>query len=186
MLYLVKSHDIIKIGSTKDLHKRIIAYKTSNPDAEFLELAEGYKEEEKELHFKLKKYKYKNTREWFIDCLEVRKIWEEYRKGKEISELELFKALPHAHKVDSYFIEAFGENVIYKQEIINLKTGKTYRNIQEWLDLEKLSSQAIYHLFDLNPSTRFKNPKQVIFPFGNGEKQTLDLIYKNYRQEIKI
>ena len=37
MLYLVKSHDIIKIGSTKDLHKRIIAYKTSNPDAEFLE-----------------------------------------------------------------------------------------------------------------------------------------------------
>ena len=25
-----------------------------------------------------------------------------------------------------------------------------------------------------------------IFPFGNGEKQTLDLIYKEYRQENKI
>lgn len=183
MLYLVKSHNIIKIGSTKNLHRRITAYKTSNPDAEFLELAEGYKKEEKELHFKLRKYKYKNTREWFIDCLEVRKIWKEYRKGKEISELELFKALPHTHKVNPCFIETLGENVIYKQEIINLKTGKIYRNIQEWLDLEKLSSQAIYHLYDSNPAIRFKNPEQVVFPFGEGETQTLDLIYKEYNKE---
>lgn len=181
MLYLVKSHDIIKIGGTKNLPKRIIAYKTSNPDIKFLELAEGYKEEEKELHYKLKPYKYKNTKEWFIDCLEVRKVWKEYREGREIPELELFKALPHPHKVDSYFVETLGEDIIYKQEIINLRTGKIYRNIQEWLDLEELSSQAIYHLYDLNPSIRFKNPEQVVFPFGDGKKQTLDLIYKKYK-----
>lgn len=85
--------------------------------------------------------------------------------------------------MDPYFVETLGENIIYKQEIINLKTGKTYRNIQEWLDLEKLSSQAIYHLYDLNPTIRFKTPEQVVFPFGDGEEQTLDLIYKEYNEE---
>ena len=181
MLYLVKSYDIIKIGSTKDLHKRIIAYKTSNPDVEFLELAEGYKKEEKELQLKLKEYRYKNSKEWFIDCDEVRKVWKEYRKGKEIPELELFKAIPHPHKVNSCFVETLGEDIIYKQEIINLKTGAIYRNIQEWLDSESLSSQEIYNLYNPYTPIRFKNPEQVIFPFGDGKKQTLDLIYKKYK-----
>ena len=59
MLYLVKSHSAIKIGSAEDVKKRMSEYKTHNPDFELLEIANGTVKEEKELHCKLKNYLYK-------------------------------------------------------------------------------------------------------------------------------
>ena len=41
MLYLIKCNNWIKIGYTTNLHRRIQAYKVTNPFVEFLELAEG-------------------------------------------------------------------------------------------------------------------------------------------------
>lgn len=55
MLYLVKSYNAIKIGSTNNIKIRMHDYKTHNPDFELLDIADGGLEEEKKLQQKLEK-----------------------------------------------------------------------------------------------------------------------------------
>ena len=80
MLYLIKSYSAIKIGSTNNIKMRMREYKTHNPDFELIDIADGMESEEKILHSKLKDFKYKNSKEWFIDCEKVREEWNNYVK----------------------------------------------------------------------------------------------------------
>lgn len=177
MLYLVKCNNLIKIGFTTNLHKRIQAYRSMNPFIEFLELAEGQKTEESELHSKLQDYRYKLGREWFIDCSEVRTVWKDYRTGREISNIEIVKATPRKHRIDKYWIDDLGEDTIYNKEIINITTGQVYSNIPEWLDSENLGQQTIYDLFEAESKFRFKDPKGIMFHYGDGEPFLLEELY---------
>ena len=71
MLYLLKSNNSLKIGTTNNLKNRLLTYKTHNPDVELIDVCEGDFEEELEIHFLLKNYRYKKRKEWFIECKEV-------------------------------------------------------------------------------------------------------------------
>lgn len=178
MLYLIKCNNLIKIGYTTNLHRRIQAYKVTNPFVEFLELAEGQRTDESELHSKLKDYRYEKSREWFIDCSEVREIWNTYRVGREISNIEIVKAIPRKHRISKEWVRALGEDIIYNKEIINIETKEVYPNIPEWLDAEDLNSDSIYNLYFANKEFRFKDPKGMLCPYGcEGGEVFLEDIY---------
>lgn len=178
MLYLIKCNNLIKIGYTTNLHRRIQAYKVTNSFVEFLELAEGQRTDESELHSRLKDYRYEKSREWFIDCSEVREIWNTYRVGREISNIEIVKATPRKHRIDKEWIRDLGEDIIYNREIINIETEEIYPNIPEWLDAEDLSQYSIYDLFEKKSKFRFKNPKGIMYHYGDGEPFPLEELYK--------
>ena len=63
MIYLLQSHDKLKIGYTSDINKRMRQYKTHNVDISLISSKEGTFEDEKILHKLCSKYKI--TSEWF-------------------------------------------------------------------------------------------------------------------------
>jgi len=69
MIYLISSITsdtaLLKIGYTKDINKRILAYKTHNPTINLLYVGEGNKENEKFLHLYFDRYRYNDSKEWF-------------------------------------------------------------------------------------------------------------------------
>ena len=83
MLYFIKSQNYLKVGYTQDKNtykKRINGYKTCNPDFCILDITlDGTVEDETNLHKLMSKYSYYT--EWFHDCPEVHKIWENYTKN---------------------------------------------------------------------------------------------------------
>lgn len=150
MLYLVKSNSAIKIGSAEDVKKRMIEYKTHNPDFELLDIANGTIKEEKELHYKLKDYSYKNLREWFIDCDEVRKVWNDYiLKNGKCPEYYVEYCKPYTRRLTEDALLKFGlfKDQLYGEPLYNIVTGETYKHIQEWIEKEKLGEDSIYNLF---------------------------------------
>ena len=63
MLYLIKCNNLIKIGYTTNLHKRIQAYKVTNPFVEFLELAEDLNSDSiYNLYFANKEFRFKDPK----------------------------------------------------------------------------------------------------------------------------
>ena len=81
MLYLIESGEYIKIGYTKNeasYKRRVMSYRTMNPNFEILDTTEGSQEDEKMLQTYYKKI---NT-EWTTDKELVLKIWNGY-KNKE-------------------------------------------------------------------------------------------------------
>lgn len=111
MLYLVKSYSAIKIGSTDNVKMRMREYKTHNPDFELLDIADGTETEEKILHSKLKNFRYKNSKEWFIDCEEVRGEWNNYVKNtkNKYSQYDIENCKPYSVHIDKFTIEYFGK-----------------------------------------------------------------------------
>ena len=96
MLYLIKlkgeTNTLLKIGYTKDIDKRLKAYKTHNPLIELVDIKEGNTFDESCLHNKLKEYLFDNSKEWFIENEEVYNIWKNYNNKiltKEQEELIL-------------------------------------------------------------------------------------------------
>ena len=78
MIYLLKSGNYLKVGSSADaasFKKRLDGYKTHNPIGyEIIDLfEEGDMELEHSIQYDL--IDYHHTGEWFKDCKEVRDIW---------------------------------------------------------------------------------------------------------------
>lgn len=184
MLYLVKSYSAIKIGSTNNIKTRMRDYKTHNPDFELLDIADGTEIEEKILHSKLKDFKYKNSKEWFIDCEEVRNEWNNYVKstGKKYSQYDIEICKPYSIFITNYEIKCFGIDTLYNEPLYNIITGKQYKNVMEWLELENKSINQIIELFidtDKCPF-QFINSSKIKCHFGYEKPYpTMDYVYKN-------
>ena len=92
MLYLIKlkgeTNTLLKIGYTKDIDKRLKAYKTHNPLVELVDIKEGNTIDESFLHNKLKQYLFDNSEEWFIENDEVYNTWNNYNSKKLTNEQE--------------------------------------------------------------------------------------------------
>lgn len=63
MIYIIKSGDKIKIGKTSNMHKRLMAYKTHNPDIHLIKTYDYDDSLEQYLHNYYKDYRI--TGEWF-------------------------------------------------------------------------------------------------------------------------
>lgn len=63
MIYIIKSGDKIKIGKTSNISKRLMAYKTHNPDIQLIKTYDYNDSLEKHLHNYYKDYRV--TGEWF-------------------------------------------------------------------------------------------------------------------------
>lgn len=64
-IYVLKSHNAIKIGKTRNLDRRIIAHKTSNPFIILVYKKICHQKYEKYLHRKLKSHLIEGATEWF-------------------------------------------------------------------------------------------------------------------------
>lgn len=183
MLYLIKSYSAIKIGSTNNIKTRMREYKTHNPDAELIDIADGTEIEEKLLHSKLKRFKYKSSIEWFIDCKEVREEWDNYVKstGKKYSQYDIEICKPYNICIDKFTIDQFGINIIYNEPLYNIITGKQYKNIVEWLELENKSITQITDLFifTFKCPFHFVNASKIKCHYGYEKPYpTMDYVYK--------
>lgn len=165
-------------------------YKTHNPDFELLDIADGTETEEKILHSKLKKFKYKNSKEWFIDCEKVREEWNNYVKNtrNKYSQYDIENCKPYSVHIDKFTIEYFGINIIYNEPLYNILTGKQYKSIAEWLELENKSITQIIDLFihTYKCPFQFVNSSKIICHFGYEKPYpTMDYVYKNCPFNIK-
>lgn len=82
------------------------------------------------------------------------------------------------HRIDKLWVESLGKDIIYNREIINIETKEVYPNIPEWLDAEDLTQGSIYDLFEKKSKFRFKDPKGIIYQYGDGEPFPLEELYK--------
>lgn len=90
MIYIIKSTDYIKVGYSQDeetLEKRINSYNTHNPEYIILNVYEGSKNNEHDLHVLLSEYKYKN--EWFLYNGHVLTTIQRYIKSKKLKVFDL-------------------------------------------------------------------------------------------------
>lgn len=150
MLYLIKSNSALKIGFSDNLKIRMIEYKVHNPDFELLDIADGTKEDEKYLQLRLVKYRYKNLNEWFVDCAEVRNLWNSYtdKNGKYAAAyVEFYKPYIRRIKTESYIKYGMPIEILYGRPLINILTNEKYKHIQDWLERERLTEEHIYDLF---------------------------------------
>lgn len=183
MLYLVKSNSALKIGSTNNLKLRMKDYKTHNPDFELLDIADGTEIEEKVLHSKLSDFKYKNSREWFKDCTEVRNEWNNYviNTGKKYSQQDIEKYKPYGVYIDEYTLKQFGIDILYNEPLHNILTGEYYKNIIEWIEVENKSVTEIPDLFisTYNCPVQFINATKIKCCYGYEKPYpTMDYVYK--------
>jgi hypothetical protein len=190
MLYLVKSYNAIKIGSTNNIKIRMHDYKTHNPDFELLDIADGGLEEEKKLQQKLEKYSYKHSKEWFKDCLEIREVWNNYVKlySKKYSKYEIEKVKPHDISIDEYTINEYGEHLLYDEPLYNLITKEYYKNIQDLINSEHIQLSNLSFLFT-HISTmpyRFINASEIECTFGYSKPYpTMDKVYETFPFDYK-
>ena len=104
MLYLVKlqgkEQTLLKIGHTKDIEKRIKTYQTHNPLIELLDYKEGNSADEAYLRNKLKKFLFKDSKEWFVENPEIYKLWDSYNQNLKYNtlEIQIFKKLLYVAK----------------------------------------------------------------------------------------
>lgn len=90
MIYVIKSTDYIKVGYSQDeetLERRINSYNTHNPEYIILNVYEGSKNNEHDLHVLLSEYKYKN--EWFLYNGNVLTTIQKYIKSKKLKAFDL-------------------------------------------------------------------------------------------------
>lgn len=82
MIYLIKDKDLFKVGFTDNIIQRMKAYNTHNPTAKLLDVKEGSREDESQLHTIFKEFHFKN--EWFHYNDQVLIVWETYFKTREV------------------------------------------------------------------------------------------------------
>lgn len=131
MLYLIQSGNYLKIGYSDNentFRRRLIDYNCHNPNYQVLELIEGTRDDEYQLHQICKQYQYYT--EWFYYCKEVMDIWDQYTKRFKRYESHRTIIPPLFNVADNY--EKIREEVhsIYKDgDIVNrkeLKSNLTY------------------------------------------------------------
>ena len=92
MLYLIKSGECIKVGFSRDvvtLKRRMITYKTMNPNVLLIGLCEGTEEDEVNYHIKLDAYKLYNRAEWFKqEALPL--IVDDFKSGEMVDEFNSY------------------------------------------------------------------------------------------------
>lgn len=104
MLYLIKlkgeTNTLLKIGYTKNIDKRLKAYKTHNPLIELVDVKEGSIFDESCLHNQLKEYLFDDSKEWFIENDKIYNIWKSYNRKvlpeeqeETILKIKIFKKL---------------------------------------------------------------------------------------------
>ena len=77
-VYFILDSNLVKVGFSADPEGRLLHIQTSRPRAKLLGYIKGGTELEKEIHRKLKEYKY--GREWFFYEPKVQNIIDEYFK----------------------------------------------------------------------------------------------------------
>lgn len=86
MLYLIKSHDKLKIGYTKDIAKRLKQYKTHNLDIELISYRHGTMQDEKAIQDLCTDYKI--DLEWYKCCDIVMNIFSSYQNDAVKEKIE--------------------------------------------------------------------------------------------------
>lgn len=195
MLYLIKSLNLLKIGFTDNPQKRMSQYKSSNPQFELLDLAEGTKLDETYLHTQLQNYKHKDYREWFINSDKVFKVWNNYvSKGNKVHNGYVEYVKPYKRRLDRALISSIGWKILYNEPVYNVTTNKHYRHIQELVDIEKdVRRDIVLEMFTSirHCPFRFCYPERIINSFGDEESCSMDILYKeipyeSHNQDPKI
>lgn len=86
MLYFIECGIYAKIGYSKDVdtfEKRLLSYRTHNPQFRLVDIADGTKEDEQRLQALYKMYPVDGNREWTYAKKLATKIWVEYRTSLE-------------------------------------------------------------------------------------------------------
>lgn len=91
MLYLIEDRDYLKIGYSTDIESRIKSYKTTNVYCKLLDIKDGERWNETELHKLCQDYFY--TGEWFKNCPEVLEIWNNYNPKDQYDYKRLLEIL---------------------------------------------------------------------------------------------
>ena len=157
MLYLMRSNNSLKIGTTVNLKSRLSTYKTHNPDIELLDACEGNFKEEIEIHSLLKNYQYKKRKEWFVECEEVYLIWEKFKLELEKRKGEELKTIEYINK----FIDLVKEDE--NLEIYNRKTGRIYKGLEEWALNTNATYKDFYNLYNRKEEYDFLFPEESIY-----------------------
>lgn len=76
MIYLMQSHNKLKIGYSNNVQKRLRTFLTGNPDITLLSFKPGTKQDETNLHKLCKDWHV--TNEWYLDTPEVHEIFNKY------------------------------------------------------------------------------------------------------------
>ena len=145
MIYLIKSGGVddrflLKIGYAKDVDKRLLGYRTHNPEIELLDTREGDKELETLLHNYFSDFSYPGQPEWF------------YYNSKIIKEFQLDK--------DSI------KKVVNSKEIIKRNYNKSAKTIicLSSLFISKYSPETFESEFSTDSIYRVFNEITNILP----------------------
>lgn len=177
MLYLIEDRDYLKIGYSTDIESRIKSYKTTNVYCKLIDIKDGERWNELELHKLCSEYHY--TGEWFKNCPEVLEIWNSYNphnqydyKGllelmKEFSNLWNFNITPQSYTNKKSFVDLYKNNINliddtlkrntpffnfvkpYMKEILNNYT-KLKTDKVYWDDYMKAIQSSVRCLLDFN------------------------------------
>lgn len=135
MLYFIKSQNFLKIGYSQDMEsykKRLKSYRTHNPDFVVLDTVEnGTLKDENTLHKLLEDYQYYT--EWFYDCPEVHKCWNQYIKSirketQTVSETPKIFLTNIGERIKEDVYNYFGDNYITNSYEIYSVLSDIYRN----------------------------------------------------------
>ena len=174
MLYLLKSNNSLKIGTTNNLKNRLLTYKTHNPDVELIDVCEGDFEEELEIHFLLKNYRYKKRKEWFIECKEVYSIWDKFKIDlKKKKEIEL-KKIEYINK----FILLVEEDQYL--EVYDRYSGKIFKNLKDWALSTNATHKDFYNLYFREGKYDFLFPEESAYYMNRKCFEDDSLHYKHY------
>lgn len=204
--YLIQQGECLKIGYTTDVKKRLRQYRTHNVDFKLLYVLKG--NEEKELHNKFSKFKFKN--EWFNFDDEIVKYFEN-NSNKDFSPLtydtvgnikiSYLKALYMFDPIhcSPLFIYLMGETELGTNRVnINckdlIKTMSCSKNtIYRCLDVLKKSYTLLEHdgYWVINPILFFKGNKtqryELYVKLGRpGFYVSPEMLRKEFHNEEKL
>lgn len=110
MLYLIEDRDYLKIGYSTDIESRIKSYKTTNVYCKLIDIKDGGKWNETELHKLCSEYHY--TGEWFKNCPEVLDVWNNYNSHDQYDYKRLLEILKKFSNLWNFNITSYVSNNI--------------------------------------------------------------------------
>ncbi len=150
----------VKIGYAVDPNKRLKTLRTGNPNLKIELTKPGSVLDEKALQKICKPYHYK--REWFIDCEEVRKAFNEY---DAFSDQELQKLKDWVNEKSSDLTELCHKESFIEEKLDGLDLKDLPEEWHSWLEFYKdriLYSEALSSIRWLELNTSCLKPKYKI------------------------
>lgn len=158
MIYLMESHDKLKIGYAKDIKKRYKTLSTGNIDLTIKNTKPGTLKDEKLLQKKCLEWKI--NREWYQNIPEVIKAFEEYDpydpENPEIKEFtesvkqysEDYNDLSHLYSIHNILLdESFKEKLKIAPEWLN-KYIDCAKDAMMWLNVKLTKEHPDYNIFN--------------------------------------